>query len=444
MQLDKFSVCVLPTQCGKTFVAIDHILKKLEIDPNGLHVVYTMNTLLNNAQFANRLRTIEEQYGNGSVVIFASKYQGVYNHVKTLEELKERTRVIPPRVVVMCSHHKRFEQGHSWVEQIGEYHPDIKVHMVYDELHQYISKSLRQMLVRMHALPYVESIMALTATPKAIIHKRGLWSNLKLVAHESFSMDNYTRLHDMVSHPVNDFFPEGYTKPQFNDFERMDEETIGFMEKVLDDYPEILAPGNRVFLPAHVRRQGHVTVRDIVLERNPEAVVVLLNAKDKVMVYEEAGTFHKISLVSAEKEVCEHLADQLVMRGLLDRTLVITGFLCVGMGQTLTHPIYGNMTHAVISHMNVNNDAIYQLFGRLTGRVKRWEHYQPTHVYAPQTIFNRVKVMEECAVRVWNELLLTQPIYQKPMYDMPEGVDVRENERTMRLQDGRVVMQEVE
>ena len=430
------------TQCGKTFVAIDHMIRQLRESPDSIYVVYTMNTLLNNEQFAKRLHVIEETYGSNSVMIFSSKYKGTYQHVKKLEELKTKTSLNPPRVVIMCSHYKRFIEGHQWIEYMNTICPDVPIHIVYDELHQYIKASLRRKIETVHDLECVKSIMAMTATPQMIIQKRGRWETIRMITHTALNLDGYASVEDMNFHAIDDYFYMPYVKPVFNDFERMDEETIGFMEHVLDAHPDILAVGNRVFLPGHVRRQGHIVVRDVVLERNPKAVVVILNAMEKSLVYEDdAGELYKITLkASGMEEVCERIATVMTEHHLEGRTLVITGFLCVGMGQTLTHHSMGNFTHSIISHMGINNDAIYQLFGRITGRVKNWSTYQPTKLYCPTPIYHRVKVMETCAAELIKHLEVDKEIYKKPMYEMPEGMDVIENERVVEKTAQRIVI----
>ena len=48
------------------------------------------------------------------------------------------------------------------------------------------------------------------------------------------------------------------------------------------------------------------------------------------------------------------------------------------MGQTLTSPNYGNFTSAIFAHTNLDNDNAYQLFGRVTGRIKHWDNYTQT------------------------------------------------------------------
>ena len=75
----KFLLCVLLTQLGKTFTAISKVRTYINEDPSegkSIHIIFTMNTLLNNAQFASRLDSIESEHGKGSVVVFASSYDG--------------------------------------------------------------------------------------------------------------------------------------------------------------------------------------------------------------------------------------------------------------------------------------------------------------------------------------------------------------------------------
>jgi hypothetical protein len=107
-QACKFILCVLLTQLGKTFTAINRILTEIEQDDEfgrSIHIVFTMNTLLNNKQFAKRLQTIENTYGRGSICVFASKYDGKYIHVRNRAELQGLCldETTCPRVVGMCS-----------------------------------------------------------------------------------------------------------------------------------------------------------------------------------------------------------------------------------------------------------------------------------------------------------------------------------------------------
>ena len=53
----KFLLCVLLTQFGKTFTTVGRITDEIKRDEEygrSIHLVWTMNTLLNNEQVSNR------------------------------------------------------------------------------------------------------------------------------------------------------------------------------------------------------------------------------------------------------------------------------------------------------------------------------------------------------------------------------------------------------
>jgi ERCC4-related helicase len=71
---NKFTMCVLPTQLGKTFNAVERIITELNKDDthgSSIHIIHTMNTLLNNNQFASRLGEIENKLGVGSICVLS-------------------------------------------------------------------------------------------------------------------------------------------------------------------------------------------------------------------------------------------------------------------------------------------------------------------------------------------------------------------------------------
>jgi hypothetical protein len=197
----------------------------------------------------------------------------------------------------------------------------------------------------------------------------------------------------------------------------------------------ILCENSRTFIPGHKRKVGHKQIRDIVFERCPSAVVVVLNGEEKNLRFNVNGNTKTIPLFSSEtnEEVCETIYNVITKNHLQGRPLVITGMICVGMGQTLTHSNLGSFTSAIFSHMDLTNDEIYQLFGRITGRMKKWITYCRTQVYCPTTIMNRCRVMEECAkvmAMEHNGEIVTQDDYRAPMHSMGEiGMSAIENIR---------------
>jgi hypothetical protein len=444
----KFLLVVLLTQFGKTFVAISRISTELANDEeNGrsIHVIFTMNTLLNNRQFAKRLSNIEEEYGNGSVVVFASKYEGKYKHVKSLLELQGLCMDSRscPRIVVMCSNKRRYEDGVKFLRVLeGNNSLIARAFVYYDELHTYINKSVRAQIEEIHGFDIVKSIIALSATPDKIWQPtaHGFWSHLKVLHLDNFNDADYSGCGDMIFNQIDDYFPEPYERPSRRELDRLDRETLGFIRHVLDRDPEILTIGSRCFIPGHIRRSGHYAVRDLVFSLKHDAVVVILNGEEKSLQYHDAhGKTKTIPLTPEyDEEVCKTISTQIIRHGLTNRPLVISGFLCVGMGQTLTHESIGPFTSAIIGHLDLPNDEVYQLFGRVTGRTKKWRNYCPTEIYCPTKVMHRVQVMEECARRMavtFDGETATRDDYRAPIEEMGEaGVAAKENIRPDRIE----------
>ena len=428
----KFILCVLLTQIGKTFTAISKILAEILQDNElgrSIHIIFTMNTLLNNQQFAKRLETIEKTYGKGSICVFSSKYDGKYKHVKNRLELQGvcADEYTCPRVVVMCSNTQRYDDGVEFLKVIDKNKINIfRAFAYYDELHKYITDSLRSQIEQIHNLDIVKCLNGLTASPDRIWQEAGFWSKIRLIQLDDFSDSNYVGYKDMIFNCIDDFFANPYIRPHPFDFDEMDRQTIGFIDSVLKKYPEILGDNNtRSFIPAHIRRSGHNAVRDLVFNINPNAVVVVINGVEKTLQYKDCnGNTKTLALTSEDEEVCETISRLVLLHKLQNRPLVITGLLCVGMGQTLTHKSLGSFTSAIFGHLDLTNDEIYQLFGRITGRMKEWgDKYTQTQVYCPTIIMNRCIVMEECARNMasdHNGEVVSQENYREPMTEMGE------------------------
>jgi hypothetical protein len=438
---NKINLAVLRTQFGKTFMAINRIRKEIELDDQegkSVHIVFTMNTLLNNRQFAKRLYEIERQYGKGSVVVFASSYVGPYTHAKKLNDIlglcyDDRTC---PRIIIMCSNERRYEDGMQFLDILERNNRSIaRAYVYYDELHAYISRnSLRRQIEVIHQFDIVKGIIALTATPDQIFQTIGFWSQLRMIHIDELNEANYAGYRDMIFHCIDDFFPQSYKRPGAFNYDALDTDTLGFIRHVLQSSPEILREGSRVFIPAHVRRSGHKTVRDIVFTLQPHAVVIVLNGEEKTLQYKDSSdkSPKSIPLEAVDEEVCETIVKVISQHKLEGRPLVYTGFLCVSMGQTLTHQKTGSFTAAILSHMDLTNDELYQLFGRTTGRMKTWPTYCQTEIYCPTKIMQRICTMEQCArtlVEDYSDEVVTQEDYRKPMMADEHGAAARENIR---------------
>lgn len=437
----KFTLIVLLAQLGKTFTAITRIVTEIKYDREygkSIHILFTINTYLNNKQFANRLQMIENEK-KGSVCIFASQYNGSLTHVTSLLELQGLclNESTCPKVILACGNTKRYEDGMSFVK-ILENNPSCisRVFVYYDELHKYINDTLRAQIELLHSFEIVKGISTMTATPEKIWKLTGFWSKLRMIEIENYNDANYVGYKDIIFNCVDDFFENPYIRPKPFDFHTLDKQTIGFIEHVLDRFSdEIMKEGARIFMPAHIRRIGHTQVRDLVFKRCSHAVVITLNGIEKVLQYKDAyyGHVRTIPLVSENgEEVCELISNLMLKHHLEKRPMVITGYLCVNMGQTLTHKTLGSFTSAIIGHMDLSNDDIYQLIARVFGRMKDWEKYVPIQVYCPTMIMHRCSIMEECARNMaleHNGEIVTQEDYLEPIHRMQEGYSVMENKR---------------
>jgi len=430
--LSKILLCVLLTQFGKTFEAIKCINRQFDKDEKegrSIHMVFTMNTLLNNSQFAKRLKEIQDKYGRDSVVVFASKYRGtLYEHVKRLDDLKGRcaNRVTCPRVVVMCSNTHRFDDGVKFLKWIDDVDTTVCIKrsfVYYDELHKYINDKLRAQIMAVHALRSVCEIMGLTATPFNI-WGGGEWNNIKIRYVSDFNEADYCGFKDMEFRNVD--FP--WKMPPYSNFGSKEANmyTSRYIMSCIHRHPEILADGSRVFIPGHVRKQNHLDIRRRIFAYKSTTLVVVLNGQEKTLSYIDAnGDEISIHIGGSDEEVCTTIAQTIKSNGFGGRPLVITGFLCVGMGQTLTHPELGSFTSAIIGHEDLTLDDIYQLFGRITGRMKSWgDKYCKTVVYSPKSVMLRFKAAEHLARNMalkHNNTVACKKDYLAPLQYMGEA-----------------------
>lgn len=419
-RLTKFTVCVKRCQEGKTFTCINEIKTRIamdESDKRSVHIIYTMNTLLSNKQFVKRLSAIDKQYGDGSVVVFTSKYNGPLAWVSKLETLKGKFMTTPdkfPRIIVQCSNGKRFDESVDLFTCLDQCHGDkIRTFAYYDELHKYIDHKKRIQLESIHALKSVEGMLAMTATPKPIYMESGVWSRIRVfdfdladlmspnyigyADHKFVNIEKAEAMSNMLEMYIESL--AGHKKATKAEIEFM-----RYMAYVLSSC-NLLYTGARVFAPAMFTKRSHSMVRNIVFELCRNAVVVVLNGEEKTLQYYTDGSTEPTTRIipCSDDEVCNEVSAIIEKDGLAGRPLVFTGFLCVSMGQTLTCEKTGSFTSAILPPQKLTNEDIYQLFGRTCGNMKQWKTYETTTVYCPEVVMQRCQGGEDMARRLAEE-----------------------------------------
>ncbi len=420
--ISKLVLCVLPTQFGKTFTAMEKINTEFNEDHllgRSLHIVHTMNTLLNNTQFASR---VEHEFGKGSVCVFSSikkNKKEQYTHVGSRIELQglciDEEKC--PLVVIMCSNSQRYGDATEFLKVINKNKTLIdRVFVYYDELHKYINDSVRSQIEEIHSLDIVNTITGLSATPDRIWQPKGFWSNISIIQLDTYNDKNYAGCDDMVFNCIDNFFPTPSSRSSTSEKRK---QSINFIENVLRTNPEILGDGTRSFIPAHNQRSTHNGVRELLFNMNDRVIVVVLNGVEKTLQYKDGyGKIKTLLLGGEDVEVCETISRRILEHNLQFRPLVITGLLCVGMGQTLTHRLTGSFTSAIFGQVDFTPDNIYQLFGRVTGRMKDWTTYTKTQIYCPTSIMNHCYSRENCAKNTaceHNGEVISRADYREPM-----------------------------
>jgi hypothetical protein len=419
-RLTKFTLCVKRCQEGKTFTCISTINTRIaedEVKKRSVHIIYTMNTLLANKQFVKRLAAIDEQYGHGSVVVFASKYSGKFAWVSKLETLKGKFMTTSdkfPRIIVQCSNGTRFDDGLDLFTSLDQCHGDkIRTFAYYDELHKYIDHKKRVQLESIHALNSVEGMLAMTATPKPIYMDSGVWSRLRVfdfdradltspnyigfADHKFINIEKHGDLDEMLDLYIETLAASKKATSQETEFMR-------YLAYVLSSH-NLLYTRARVFAPAMHAQRSHAMVRSLIFKLCPNSVVVVLNGAEKTLQYYNDGDDEPITraIPCHDDEVCNEVASIIQNDELEGRPLVFTGFLCVSMGQTLTCEKTGSFTSAVLPPQKLSNEDIYQLFGRTCGNMRQWTTYCTTNIYCPDVVMQRCIGGEDMARRLAEE-----------------------------------------
>lgn len=417
--IPKFNLCVLPTQNGKTFVAIEQItmeMKQNETKGKSIHIVFTRNRLMDNIQFSKRLSDIELRK-KGSVVILSSGEITIFKQSKNIDEVKGLCLdcVTCPDVIVVCSNHYRYDDIFNFVRTI-EYNPsNIKrIYLYFDEIHEYIEK-VRSSIIQINEYKKLKCITGYTATPSKVWNELS-YKNIKLHKLEQYNDINYI----------------GYNDIDFEIIDKPISKTINqYAEYIFDNY-DIVNNNSYIFVPSSRKTVEHYEMKSNILKRYKNAIVAVFNCNGKKIYCEEfpSGKDFSKSNLDANQLILEFINTY----SLFNRPKFVTGLSCISVGQTLTNETLGSFTSAIISHVKMNTDDIYQLCGRLTGKMKGWYSYKKTRLFCPIQIKNVFNDMETCAVNMiknYNGEFVSKDMYIEPINDYKVNIEEKEKKEYM-------------
>ena len=198
---NKFSVVVLPCQSGKTSQVLTCIslIEKDDLRKGAsLHLVFTMNDLINCSQFSGRITDRERSKIQGNVTIVSSKAKTkgnntTHSEMTSLQDMQEHLIVNGDitdservNTVVMCTNGARIMETKKLLRNIMQTLPEYRffkrVFLYFDELHDTImvngtaaAKNPAELTTIglidfAKTLPFVNKIVGITATPDEILH----------------------------------------------------------------------------------------------------------------------------------------------------------------------------------------------------------------------------------------------------------------------------------
>lgn len=448
---NKFSLITQPTQSGKTFQTIAVMNDEIALDHSlgrSLHIVYTINTLMNEVQFTSRLRDMAETQ-HVKVVIISSKnsipkeHSDIFMHSRNIEGAIGLIATKKVGILVMCNNRTRIASQIDLINHLDG--PDQvlvkRCFVYYDEIHKYIDSyknkivPLRDQIIELCEYNIVTKIFGITATPHNVYQRGTNWEELNQLMYVKPKTDTYASLAG-ANHTLIQFDGDHGNEPYDGDGDEGDESELAgesngadegvvdaavlYAEQIIQDRPDILGERTRSFIPGLTKRKSHSGIRSMVLRHNPACVVVTLNGVEKTLAYLSTQRLEEVRVAAREgrvlnvvcrltrvkltegvdglTEVSEVVARLLTERVLKNRPLVFTGMLCVSVGQTLTNSGFGTFTSMIISPAaSRNHDAIYQLMGRATGQTKGWTNFTETEVFCTPDTLKCALAMEAAA-----------------------------------------------
>ena len=433
MSLSKmnFTICVKPTQGGKTSEMIYNIenkMKKDETEGKSLHIVVGANITNIQNQITGRTMKFFNMHEDNIVELNSKK--NTKNTVTNIIELEHRLvmkRGEDVKIILMLCNKVRKENIVNIVSLLDDEEQNIRkykrVYFYFDEIHSYIETN-RSFIDELKEFSIVKDIFGYTATPFKIWEPENPnWDTVQMIElFNEINEDLYVGCKDMI---WNTEIINMELKPLENI------RNILMQENLLEDNNRILIVGERTNV-------SHDAIKEIVFTINPNAVVCVLNTKNKCLCFDN-------KIVSLDNQDCKEFGRKIyeIMEenNKLDEALVITGNICIGIGQTFGDSKLGNLTHGIFPIVNNNKDQNYQQFGRLTGPYKKNDNYVPPTVYCQSLFKDNCIDLEYCALNLSNfqNAQIPLEVYKaKLIYENNNIVKKRRSEKAENSYQGEI------
>lgn len=403
-------------QEGKTFICLENIKRS----PKTIHLIITMNTIKSNRQFFSRAKDCF----NTSICVFNSKPKAGEN-VEGFFHAKDEAGVVRHlrknvEYVIMCAHHKRFQDSIAYlldgITDSNDLTKNVVIHI--DEAHAYVPR-YREYIVVMNNFDIVSRIFMYSATPFNIWRREDeLFEKIFICdCGEDFGViktDNYFGVKDCESlthedeefplidpcigdemvdtwgnekqkrehcergskwlSPLNE---EQWARPCFDLGDELS--MLSFIKhtlKTLSDSGEIKGDEYTYnFVPGYVRKFTHYAIKDMILEKFSTAVVIVINGNGSNYFHKD-GSNRGLPMRSVD-ETSEQINQ--VKVSFPNRPVFVTGFHCIAMSVTFISRKTGNFDNVIFSHSHFQCDVQYQLC-RFVFNHNSWSEQERTFI----------------------------------------------------------------
>ena len=282
-------------------------------------------------------------------------------------------------LLICCNNNKQWNTISDTITDLMN--NNLKIHIWVDEGDKFIKQNQRyiDMWSNNHSYKQNVQITFMTATSERILKK---YDNLPISnicetdpdLYHYFS-DNEFRLYDV------------YRKP------------IEYAEYIFDANPDILQSGQFWFIPAAPLKTSHHKMKDMLIGRGFNAVI-MINGTDKKIYFEHTCIDIKNEILQNGKKMIEHSLEEWLpivwkQYELYNKTVAITGELCINRGITIMSENI-MITHGIIKNVTMKKrDDAYQLAGRMCGNIKKNKNYKRPIVFCSQKTKNIICGLEK-------------------------------------------------
>jgi hypothetical protein len=232
---------------------------------------------------------------------------------------------------------------------------------------------------------FVQNIVLISATMVPVynrLHKEEIEPNLR----------TYENTHAPVYHK----YSESIVRHDYSENAKF---PVIQLKDVLENNPELMSAGSRVFCPANKAKKTHEELCaellkygfNVLLLNGEHKEIRFCNGRQSIQIAEQLETDLEIS------KTLNRLYHELE---LFNRPFAVTGNLCIGRGITFASQIEGReflFTHGIIPEVS-NGDEGYQMVARCCGNIKGYASYQLPIIFVSEKTDALIRQQENIAV----------------------------------------------